>query len=156
MADYLLADEAVMSVLAAGAVTILAALVGWTAVAERRRSADSRHWRSTQGWVLTSRVAFDGIDARPAITYEYQVDEEVFEGFIVNFGSESFLSPRQAKALVRRHPVGSAVLVWYDPDKPSDSVLYQSRRTAKLWVISGLLMLWAASLWKDTLPLLMP
>lgn len=156
MADYLLTDEAVTAVLSAGAVTVLAVLVGWNAVAERRRSVDSRHWRSTQGWVLNSRVAFDGTDARPAITYEYQVEDEVFEGFIVNFGSESFLSPRQAKALVQRHPVGSAVLVWYDPDNPSDSVLYQSRRTAKLWVISGLLMLWAASLWNDVLPLLNP
>ncbi|MBC7952901.1 MAG: DUF3592 domain-containing protein [Rhodospirillaceae bacterium] len=159
MADYLLADEAVMAVLGACTVTVLAGLGLWNAMAEGRRSAESHRWRSVQGWVLTSRVAFDGTDAemaRPAITYEYQVDDEIFEGFIVNFGSESFLLPRQAKALIQRHPVGSAVRVWYDPANPSDSVLYRSRRTVKLWVISGLLILWAASLWKNALPLLTP
>ncbi|MBC7907916.1 MAG: DUF3592 domain-containing protein [Rhodospirillaceae bacterium] len=159
MADYLLADEAITAVLGAGTVTVLAALGLWTAMAEGRRSADSHLWRSVQGWVLTSRVAFDGTDAemaRAAITYEYQLGDDVYEGFVVNFGSESYLLPRQAAALVRRHPVGSAVRVWYDPANPSDSVLYRRRRTMKLWLVSGLLILWAASLWKDALPLVMP
>lgn len=159
MTDYFRADEAVTAVLTAGTVTALAALGAWNAVAEKRRSADSHQWRSVQGWVLTSRVAFDGTDAemaRAAITYEYELGDETFEGFVVNFGSESFVLPAQAQALVRRHPVGSAVQVWYDPDNPADSVLYRRRRTMKLWLVTGLLALWAASLWKDAVPLLMP
>jgi len=93
--------------------------------------------------------------ARPAITYEYSVGDEAFEGFMVNFGSESYMLPRHARRLVQRHPVGSAVQVWYDPEWPSDSVLYRYRRTTKLWLATAALTVWAAILWKDALPLLM-
>lgn len=159
MADYFRADEAVSAVLAAGSVSLIAALGLWNAVAEKRRSAQCGQWRSVAGWVLSSRVAFDGTDAemaRAAITYEYQVEDETFEGFVVNFGSESYVLPQRAKALVRQHPVGSAVQVWYDPAHPSDAVLYRHRRMVKLWVVTGLLAVWAAFLWKDALPLVMP
>lgn len=156
----MLTDAAVTMVLGAGAVTVVAALAAWTAVAERRRWLDSRQWHWTQGTVLTSGVTRDsGADAiqfRPAITYEYQVGDEIFEGFVVNFGTEVFLRPRQVRAVVDRHPVGSAVQVWYDPDKPADSVLYRRRRTAKLWFFVALATLLAAKLWNDALPLLMP
>lgn len=156
----MLTDRAVEMVLGAGAVTVIAMLAAWTALAERRRSLDSSQWRRTQGIVLTSRVTAGdgrtGMAPRPAITYEYQVDDEIFEGFVVNFGTEFVLRPRQARAMVARHPVGSAVQVWYDPDKPADSVLYRRRRTAKLWFFAGLATLFAAKLWNDALPWLLP
>jgi hypothetical protein len=54
----------------------------------------------------------------------------------VAFGADSF-GHRQAKAVVAKYPAGSAVTVYYNPEKPGEAVLEQSAKGTLVFMIVG-------------------
>lgn len=60
----------------------------------------------------------------PLIRYSYSVGGQVFSGERVCFGIGGMAAGAQfAQVYTERYPVGSSVPVYYDPSKPSSSVL---------------------------------
>ncbi|MEW6222224.1 MAG: DUF3592 domain-containing protein [Candidatus Hadarchaeota archaeon] len=62
---------------------------------------------------------------RPAIVYEYSVDNAIYYGNNIVFQSGEYVFPRSSEALevVSKYPAGLKVTVYYDSENPRDSVL---------------------------------
>ena len=100
---------------------------------ELGRGLASRHWVSTAGEVLSSRIeessGYEGDTVfRPVIEYRYQVDGQHYEGDRLCFGSESV-------SAVERYSPGSTVAVYYDPVRPGNAVLEPGPRWDNLLLI---------------------
>ena len=93
------------------------------------RAADAQlRYQSTEGVVLESRVTSgsdsDGTTYGYGIRYRYTVGGQSFESDRYAFGSGSSSDGHsRASQLVRQHPVGSKLTVYYDPAKPQEAVI---------------------------------
>lgn len=68
------------------------------------------------------------------IDYVYKVDGKTFTGDRLTFSENG--PPVSRPTIVSSHPVGSSVQVYYNPDKPDESLLYPGAVTDDLgWVI---------------------
>lgn len=93
-------------------------------------SKASMDWPSVDGLVthsnLEARVgrtrASKKAEHRIEIYYEYVVDDEVFRNDVVRF-DQGNLSTSAKERLVSAYPEGRRVDVFYNPDKPKQSVL---------------------------------
>ena len=93
--------------------------------AARRGVAKAASWPSTMGTVTFSTVerrqSSDSTASYPVVNYTYQVMGQMFEGRKIMPGPETGGS--FAHKVVARYPVGAQVMVYYDPNNPSDAVL---------------------------------
>ena len=93
------------------------------------RAADAQlRYIPVVGTVLASEVKShsdsDGTSYGFGIRYRYTVNGAPFEGNRYAFGSGSSSDGyRRAGGLVRQHPAGSKVTVYYDPVRPQESVI---------------------------------
>ena len=92
----------------------------------RRGVAKAANWSSTMGTVLFSTIEYrrsgnNGSAAYPVVQYSYTVMGQMLQGGKIMPGPESGGSG--AHKVVERYPVGAQVMVYYDPNNPSDSVL---------------------------------
>ncbi|HYL73715.1 MAG TPA: DUF3592 domain-containing protein [Bryobacteraceae bacterium] len=79
----------------------------------------SESWPSTMG-----RVTFCWPGPRyPAVEYTYMVNGEEFSGKRIWFGEARALLPSASAGVAARYPKGGEVMVYYNPEKPRDSVL---------------------------------
>lgn len=108
-----------------------AGFVGWQEYEAHlsELSAASHDWPSVRGVIVSSNLeAWRGKKAgrrtkfRLEVRYEYAVNGEVFRNDTVRFDQDRLSSPRK-RDLLRSVPVGQRVDVYYNPDKPSQSVL---------------------------------
>jgi len=109
-------------------IVALSCLVGAYASGYRIPALLSSHnWPTVEGRVTKS----EGVDwvcggnhneARPAIKYEYEVNNERYVGYSVAFNLYACMPLEEARRLVSEYPVGP-VRVWYKPDNPSMSVI---------------------------------
>ena len=92
----------------------------------------SSSWPSVDGQVLASRIGSDkahngtshsgGETFEGQVQYRYSVGEKSYKNDVVRIGQISTISRSRARATAERHPRGPAK-VFYDPAKPSQSVL---------------------------------
>lgn len=104
-----------------------------------RKTAAAKQWPSTIGIVFASSV-----ERRPThrrryanyaiVRYSYQVGERTYQNAKVSLGSAA--SGLAAKRVVARYPVGAQVMVFYNPQDPSEAVLERknSMQLAALWL----------------------
>lgn len=93
-------------------------------------SEESLHWPVVPGLVTRSQLEYrqhgstgpDERDLRVEVNYEYVVDGAVYRNDQVRFDQQMLPNGRK-EALVNTHPAGKPVEVFYDPDKPEQSVL---------------------------------
>jgi len=107
----------------------------------------ARAWRSTTGtitksgvqskWRVTGILNYSLIHELQ-VEYGYEVDGCAYTGRNVTFGTVSSSLRRWEERKAARYAVGQGVEVWYDPDKPSDSVL--DRRFGALYLTLPLLL----------------
>lgn len=57
------------------------------------------------------------------ITYDYLVDDVSYVSSAIQFGQVSSSDPAVARTVLKQYEVGKAVNVYYNPEKPSQSVL---------------------------------
>ena len=105
----------------------------------RRRMAAVSQWPSTMGTVSTSylerRSSSDsGYTNYPVVQYSYQVSGQAYQGMKIAPGPE--VGGTGAGKVVARYPAGAQVMVFYNPQSPSDSVL-ETKAPAQwiLWLI---------------------
>jgi Protein of unknown function (DUF3592) len=117
--------------------TFDAALSGLTALAglgllikgtrDRIKCNRARSWPTAQGRVLDSRLRevrdSEGKTWEVYILYEYWVDGQTYRSNVwrMQAGSSSFTGA--AEKAVARYPIGSRVMVYYNPDAPGDAML---------------------------------
>ena len=91
----------------------------------QRKVAQASTWPSTLGTVTASTVerrsSGDGYSDYPVVRYSYQVIGRSYQGNRIMPGPE--VGGSGAQKVVARYPAGAQVMVYYDPDKPSESVL---------------------------------
>ena len=95
------------------------------AVYFHRRARSSRQWPSTTGIVLKTDVEiikYEG-SCQPIVTYEYQVAGKSYTGNKITLtqGSQPFIP--LAKKCLSSYPESTELKVYYNPNKPEDSVL---------------------------------
>jgi len=88
-------------------------------------------WASTQGDITASSFEerkhqegfFSGRYYKPHVSYQYTVDGKTYTG--KKFSSQNFTIglKEEAQEIMAKFPPGKKVMVYYDPDEPTQSVL---------------------------------
>ena len=117
----------------------------------KKKAEGSQNWPSTAGSVTLSEVKQttstddDGHESHgyyPLVNYTYQVAGQNYTGKNITFGSKlGYNQPAKASADLARYPLGAAVSVYYDPQKPSDAVLERRAGGFKLGLVIGIICL---------------
>lgn len=121
-----------------------------------QKKADQSHgWPSTNGKVIVSETREskstneDGrtkISYYPHVEYTYEVQGQVFTSKQISFGGVlGFNDPAKVQATLEHYPVGSIVLTFYNPEKPTEAVLEKTSGGAKWAMIVGILIMVIAS-----------
>lgn len=108
--------------------------VMWGGFEFRERARRMTTWASVRGCVTGSAVVADGTfddgsaTYYPRISYEYVVAGQEYAGqrrSLIDVGVGRFVrgAPRR---IVERYPVGSEVIVFYDPANPREAILERS------------------------------
>lgn len=108
----------------------------------RRRMAVVSQWPSTMGTVVLSTIEWrsssdSGSTAYPVVQYSYQVNGQAYQSYKLAPGPE--VGGTGAKKVVAKYPAGAQVMVFYDPQKPSDAVL--ERKAPAMWLMWLLLVI---------------
>lgn len=112
----------------------------------RRKMATVSKWPSTMGNVLMSmiesRSSSDGSTNYPVVHYSYVVNGQPYQGSKIAPGME--VGGTGAGKVVARYPVGAQVMVFYNPQNPSEAVL-ETKAPAQ-WLLWLLLVIFDCSL----------
>lgn len=86
---------------------------------------DSKDYHQTSGEILSANVEAGGTYGswRFAISYRYKVGNQEFVSNRVHFGYQAMADPSYALSYVQKYPAGKQVVVFYDENNPSNSVL---------------------------------
>ncbi|MCX7009648.1 MAG: DUF3592 domain-containing protein [Kiritimatiellaeota bacterium] len=108
--------------------TLTGVFVGFVVYSFWHAAAAQLRYQSAEGTVLESRVTSSQSDGSTTygfgIRYRYTVGGQSFEGDRYAFGSGSSSDGHgRASQLVKQHPIGSKLTVYYDPAKPQQSVI---------------------------------
>lgn len=136
-----------------------ATAVALFALAYTRMIYAAKRWPTTKGKVVTSNVEeyYDSHSDGPSsckmyranVIYEYTVNGRTLRGDRVRLGARSAASyPGLAEREVAKYPVGMVVKVYYDPRRPSDSLLRpHSLSYLLIWIVVLILaaLLWAVA-----------
>lgn len=95
----------------------------------RRKVAQAASWPSTLGMVTSSRIEMrssseGGSTPYPMVNYSYQVSGQPYQGNKVMPGPD--VGGSGARKVVERYPAGAQVMVYYNPEKPSEALLERS------------------------------
>ena len=113
-----------------------------------KRAKAAQFWPSMPGTVVRSEIVrhddtdSDGsssVSYEPVVEYDYAVMGQPFTGKRIGYGANKF-NYKKAAEIAARYPVGAQPAVYYNPDKPKDSVLETSGAGGKLFVILGAIM----------------
>ena len=104
--------------------------------ATQRKMNAVQGWSSIMGTVLTSylerrRSGNSGSANYPVVQYSYQVNGQMYQGMKIAPGME--VGGTGAGKVVERYPEGAQVMVFYDPNNPSDAVL--EKKAPAQWLI---------------------
>lgn len=113
----------------------------------RRRMAVVNTWPSTMGTVTNSYLeqrssSEGGTTSYPVVQYSYQVAGQTYQSSKRAPGME--VGGTGAGKVIARYPVGAQVMVFYDPQKPSDAVL--ERNAPAQWLMWFLLVVFDCAL----------
>ncbi len=102
----------------------------------RRKMAVVSQWPSTMGAVMTSRIeprhsSEGGWVDYPVVQYSYQVGGQPYQSMKLAPGPE--VGGSGAGKIVARYPTGAQVMVFYNPQNPSDAVL--ERKAPAQWLM---------------------
>ena len=102
----------------------------------RRKMATVSQWPSTLGTVHASYLerrssGDEGSTNYPVVQYSYQVSGQAYQGMKLAPGPE--VGGTGAGKVVARYPAGAQVMVFYNPQNPSEAVL--ERKAPAQWIM---------------------
>jgi hypothetical protein len=121
-------------------------------VRARKRADASQTWPSTTGRILLSEIRIsqtrddDGNLQAPSfypyVEYDYILNGQVYKSHKLGFGGhEMFTTHELAAAKLAPYPVGANVQLFFNPQKPDDSVLERVAPKSKAGLVVGIIML---------------
>jgi hypothetical protein len=112
----------------------------------RRKMAAVNQWPSTMGTVVSSgidrRSSSDGYTDYPSVQYSYRVNGQPYQGAKIAPGME--VGSTGAGKVVARYPAGAQVMVFYNPQNPSEAVI--ERKAPAHWLMWLILVIFDCSL----------
>lgn len=113
----------------------------------RRRMATVSGWPSTMGTVQMSRIDLrsdseGGSTEYPVVQYSYQVGGQGYQSMKLAPGPD--MGGTGARKVVAKYQPGTQVMVFYDPQKPSDAVL--EKKAPAQWLFWLLLIIFDCAL----------
>jgi hypothetical protein len=107
----------------------------------RRKMAQVSQWPSVMGTVITSGIeqrhsSEGGYTDYPVVQYSYQISGQAYQGYKLAPGPE--MGGSGARKVVARYPSGAQVMVFYNPQNPSDAVL--EKKAPAQWLMWFLLI----------------
>lgn len=113
----------------------------------RRRMATVSQWPSTMGTVNTSYLeqrsdSEGGTTSYPAVQYSYQVGGQTYQSMKRAPGPE--MGGTGAGKVIAKYPAGAQVMVFYNPQNPSEAVL--ERKAPAQWLMWLLLVIFDCTL----------
>ncbi len=112
-----------------------------------RKVRASRSWSQTTGTIAKSSVREDFTQGSqdtqdswtftPEICYEFEVEGRTMRGDRIGFDRKGYQKRLDAQTVAGRYPVGSRIPVFFDPAKPTDSVLERSSGSGWFLVAAG-------------------
>jgi hypothetical protein len=113
-----------------------------------RKLRASQSWAIAMGTIVESSVeeSFnrgsddlpDSWSYTPVIRYQFLAQGQTIVGDRPGFDRKSYSKMPDARAVVARYPLGAQVNVFFDPEKPADSVLHRTSGSAWVFVVVGL------------------
>ncbi|MBV6402849.1 MAG: hypothetical protein CNIPEHKO_03165 [Anaerolineales bacterium] len=122
-----MSNESMMTVGILGCVFVILNVVFLAIIFFTQRKMNAvQGWSSAMGTVLASylerrRSGDSGSVNYPVVQYSYQVGGQMYQGAKIAPGME--VGGTGAGKVVNRYPEGAQVIVFYDPNNPSDAVL---------------------------------
>jgi hypothetical protein len=112
-------------------------------IVTQRSVAKAASWPSTMGTVVFSSIEWrrgskGGSVAYPVVQYNYQVMGQMLQGRKVQPGPET--GGTGAQKVVDRYPAGAQVMVYYDPQNPSNAVLERGTPGYITWLWVALIL----------------
>ncbi len=112
----------------------------------KQKAKQSESWPSVEGKILSHDIRMDSGDDYtfylPQVTYTYQIQDQEFTGKRISFGSApSFKKIFKAEKLLEQFPINSLVTVYYDPEKPQESVIQQTMGKMTATLVVGIIMI---------------
>lgn len=113
----------------------------------RRKMAAVSQWPSTMGTVMMSTIeqrssSDSGYTDYPVVQYSYQVGGQAYQSYKLAPGPE--VGGTGARKVVARYPAGAQVMVFYNPENPSEAVL--ERKAPAQWLMWLLLIVFDCAL----------
>lgn len=113
----------------------------------RRKMATVSQWPSTMGSVIMSKIeqrssSEGGYTDYPVVQYSYQAGEQMYQSYKLAPGPE--VGGTGAGKVVARYPAGAQVMVFYNPQNPSEAVL--ERKAPAQWLMWLLLVIFDCTL----------
>ena len=108
----------------------------------RRKMAAVSQWPSTMGNVMMSTIeqrssSEGGYTDYPVVQYSYQVNGQTYQSYKLAPGPE--MGGTGARKVVARYPSGAQVVVFYNPQNPSEAVLERKAPAQWLmWLLLGI------------------
>lgn len=121
-------------------------------VRARKRADASQTWPSTAGRILLSEVRIsqtrddDGNLQAPSfypyVEYDYILNGQAYKSHKLGFGGhEMFTTHEAAAGKLVSYPVGANVQLFFNPQKPDDSVLERVAPKAKTGLVVGIIFI---------------
>lgn len=118
---------------------------------ERKKSAASQNWPTTQGQVTATKVVentnidsdgYTSVTYTPMVTYRYQVAGQEYTSDKVTFGFRKGSSSRaKARQALVNYSGDAQVTVYYDPSDPVEAVLDREVGGSTLSLVLGIAFL---------------
>ena len=113
----------------------------------RRKMAAVSQWPSTMGVVQMSTIeqrssSEGGYTDYPVVQYSYQIGGQAYQSMKLAPGPE--VGGTGARKVVARYPAGAQVMVFYNPQNPSEAVL--ERKAPAQWVMWLILVIFDCAL----------
>jgi hypothetical protein len=81
------------------------------------------------------------------VQYTYTVEGSCYEGNTIGFGTMSHNEKSDAQEELKSYPKGKTIVVYYDPENPSDSVLKEGVFWPMYIVIVVMVIIFIGSIW---------
>ncbi len=124
-------------------------IFGLVGFISKRRAAASLQWPTASGQIISSVIHTststdsDGASSttyEPKVEYTYTIMGSPISGRRIAFGAMGS-DYASAQKVLAAYPVGTAVTVYYNPEKPADSVLENKARGGTVFLILGIVFM---------------
>jgi uncharacterized membrane protein len=117
---------------------------------QRNRVKASRSWQTAMGTIVKAEVvegrSTDSVEYSVSVAYDYVVNGVRCTGKRIGFGARSYIRKKKAQEQLERYPVNSSVTVYFNPEKPEESILVREAPYTTLNLAIGIAILGLAVL----------